>query len=171
MVSLSDKKRTKIFFSFFLDGFGHWPHWTCRQFAWPFISRQTHFMLLFSTSFSAKHANHATLTLLRVCTGTCQVRAALLLMVVTGQWRCIFQNLLTGDLLDHEWPVTFQPTHQPVFPIVVAHRKKATCSPTTVINDFFFFSKWQNWKEVELTFKAVEWINSNQSSRLTEQNP
>lgn len=48
------------------------------------------------------------------------------------------QNLLTGDLLDHELPVTFQPAHQPVFLIVVAHRKKATCSPTTVINDFYF---------------------------------
>lgn len=50
------------------------------------------------------------------------------------------QNLLTGDLLDHELPVTFQPAYQPVFLIVVAHCMKATCSPSTVINVFCFFS-------------------------------
>ena len=88
------------------------------------------------------------------------------------------QNLLTGDLLDHELPVTFQPAYQPVFLIVVAHCKKATCSPSTVNNQLFYLffclgggGKWQNWKEVELTFKAGAWINTNQSSRLTEQNP
>lgn len=151
-------------------------HISCRQFAWPFIGRETHFMLLFSTSFSAKHTNHATLALLRMCTSTCQVRAALLLMVVTGQWRCVFQNLLTGDLLDHEWPVTFQPAYQPVFPIVVAHRKKATCSPTTVINDFFFFpsdkieKKWnwhsRLWNESIATSQAV-WLSKTHKCRAS----
>lgn len=142
-------------------------HISYQQFAWPFISRQTHFMLLFAMSFSAKHPNHATSTLLHMPSSCC--------FPLNGGHRSVkmrLQNLLTGDLLDHELPVTFQPVYQPVFLIVVAHRKKATCSPTTVINDFlFFFSMWQNWKEVELTFKAVEWINRNQSSRLTEQNP
>lgn len=77
--------------------------------------------------------------LLRGCTSTCHVRAAVPLNGGHRSVKMRLQNLLTGDLLDHELPVTFQPAYQPVFLLVVAHCKKATCSPSTVINDFFIF--------------------------------
>lgn len=86
------------------------------------------------------------------------------------------QLLLAAD----RWPtgpwivcLTFRAAYQPVFPIVVARCKRATCSPTAVINedDFFPLFLVTQPKRGVLTFEAGAWIDSNQSSRLTEQNP
>lgn len=149
-------------------------HISYRQFAWPFISRQTHFMLLFSMSFSAKHTNHATLsggevTLLCVCTSTCQVRAAFLLM-----WSQVSEDASSKPA--DRWPT--RPWIACNISASIPTGVSDCCGApqeshllTNHCDQWFFFSKWQNWKEMELTFKAGEWINSNQSSRLTEQNP
>lgn len=124
-----------------------------RPFTWPFIAKRTLFMLPFLAIFFAKHMKHTILTeadtggegvLSCVCTRMTHAgfRAAFLLMVATGQWRCVFKKQLTGDLLDHELCLSNISARvpQPVFPIAVARCKRATCSPTTVINeDFFFF--------------------------------
>lgn len=75
------------------------------------------------------------------CEGSCSVP-------LNGGHRSVkmcLQKLLSAA---DRWPtgpwiacLTFRAAYQPVFPIVVAHWKTATCSPTTVINedDFFFF--------------------------------
>lgn len=71
------------------------------------------------------------------------------LMVVVGQWWCVFRSgclWLTGDVLGHELPVlTFRAAYQPMFQIVVAPCKRATCSPTKVINEDDFFL-WHSQK-------------------------
>lgn len=141
-----------------------------------------HFMLLFSMSFSAKHTNtrnlkqgwgYAVVHVHKHMLSSCCVP-------LNGGHRSVKmrpQNLLTGDLLDHELPVTFQPAHQPVFLIVVAHRKKATCSQPlwSMIFILFFPSdkiekKW-NWhsrlgNESIATSQAV-WLSKTHKCRAS----
>lgn len=110
---LFPEKRTWIFLSFFLSLFLSFrvistnEHISSWWFTWPFISRQTHFMLFFSSFLSAKHTNRTSLSradmhvgaaVVRALASACQVRAALLLMAVTGQWRCVFKTC---------WQVTY----------------------------------------------------------------
>lgn len=126
-----------------------------RPFTWPFITKHTLFMLFFLTVFPTKHMKLTFLTeadpldecvLWCVYTLVC-AGGGLCSVPLNGGHRsvkmCLQKRLLAAD----RWPtgpwiacLTFQEGYQPVFPIVVAHGKRATCSPTAVINedDFFF---------------------------------